>query len=76
MIVLPINSVINPLLYDDFITRIAAAPLRPIRTSLVNSATYLSVIEHFRSAQVETIEMEQIEVREHRTGSVAAGNPN
>jgi hypothetical protein len=75
MIVLPINSVINPLLYDDFITHIARAPLHSIYTSVNNSAIYQSFIEHFSTKQPEIIEMEHIEVQRNGSGSVAARSP-
>jgi hypothetical protein len=74
MTVLPINSVINPLLYDDKITQILEAPFRSIYTSLKNSSTYQSFISHFGNTQSEIIEMRQIKVQENESGSVASGN--
>jgi hypothetical protein len=74
MIILPINSVINPLLYDDFITRVIKAPLLYIRSDLANSATYQSFIARFRTRNLETIEMEQMQVREDVSRIVAVGN--
>jgi hypothetical protein len=65
MIVLPINSVINPVLYDDFLTHVIGASFHATQTSIRNSATYRSFIA--RASNPETIEMEQIRVRE--TGS-------
>jgi hypothetical protein len=64
MIVLPINSVINPLLYNDFITGITSAPFRSIRTNLLNSVTYQSFMSHFSTTNQETMEMGKVEVRE------------
>jgi len=74
MIVLPINSVINPLLYDDFIIRKIKAPLLHIYSN-PNSATFQSFISRFSATNPETIEMEQMQVREDGSGSVAARNP-
>jgi hypothetical protein len=79
MTILPINSVINPLLYDDFITRLMKAPLLSILTNLVNSSTYQSIRSRFStittiSPEIVEREMELIHVREDGNGCVAAGN--
>ena len=75
MIVLPINSVINPLLYDDFIIRKMKAPLLYIHSKLVNSAIYQSFMARFSTEHPETIEMNEIQAQEDGSGPVVAGNP-
>jgi hypothetical protein len=71
MIVLPINSVINPLLYDDFIARMARGHLHSIYTTLVNSATNQRFNASFRTTNPVTIEMEQKRLQDE-TGTVAS----
>jgi hypothetical protein len=75
MTVLPINSVINPLLYDDFIIRKMKAPLIYIYSKLINSAIYQIIRERFTTRRPETIEMEQIQSRIDEPRPVAVGNP-
>ena len=43
MVVLPINSVINPLLYDDVVTKTIGAPMRFLSTRISNSAFFQSI---------------------------------
>ena len=75
MLVLPINSVINPLLYDEFIFRIGRTPLRSILTSLKNTVIYQSFIARLSTTNAETIEMEEIGVQDDGTRSAIARNP-
>jgi hypothetical protein len=74
MVVLPINSVINPLLYDDFIIRKMKAPLLYIYSKLINSAIYQSFTTTFSTTHPETIEMDVIQAREDGSGTIASGN--
>ena len=71
MIILPINSVINPFLYDDVVISILGAPLHSMFVTITSSAIYQGFVAHFRSADPEVIEMEQVEVREDGAGSGA-----
>jgi amino acid permease len=50
MTVLPINSVINPLLYDDLILRMMKTPFNSIYTYLLGSATYQSFLTYLNTA--------------------------
>ena len=64
MIILPINSVINPFLYDDFVTRSLKALFQSLSARITNSAIYQTIITRLITAdQPKVIEMEQIEVR-------------
>jgi hypothetical protein len=74
MVVLPTNSVINPLLYDDFIIRKMKAPLLYIYSKLINSAIYQSFIASFNTTHPEVIEMDPIHAREDGSGTIASGN--
>ena len=40
MVILPINSVINPLLYDDVVTKTIGAPVRYLTTRISNSTYF------------------------------------
>ena len=48
MVVLPINSVINPLLYDDVVTKTIAAPVRSLSTRISNSTFF----QRFRQREI------------------------
>jgi hypothetical protein len=61
MIILPINSVINPFLYDDLIVANIKAPFVFFSNKISNSAVYLSFIAYFTPAQIEEIEMDEVE---------------
>ena len=74
MIILPINSVINPLLYDDVITGTLMAPLHIIAKRISNTAIYQSFISHFSATEAEIIEMRQVDVRGDGTRSDTGGN--
>ena len=61
IIILPINSVINPLIYDETITNLISAPLQQVRTSFVRTRVYRDItlrLASRRETTVETIEME------------------
>ena len=49
MIILPINSVINPLLYDNAVTDVITAPIKYIATKVINSASYQRFIASFNN---------------------------
>ena len=66
MVILSINSVINPFLDNDIVTVILGAPFGYFTDYLTNlsSAIYRRFIAHFLSSLSDAIEMEEIEVRE------------
>ena len=43
MVILPINSVINPLLYDDVVTKTIGAPVRYLSFRISNSTVFQSI---------------------------------
>ena len=60
MIILPINSVINPLLYDDTVTKAITAPLQASLTRARNSSLFQTVREMIsRAENEEPIELPQ-----------------
>ena len=67
MVILPINSVINPLLYDDTITEAIKIPLRQLSSRLSRSTIARG---WFYPAPPVTVELECIEVRQ---GNVTTG---
>ena len=56
MIILPINSVINPFIYDDVITVALRAPLRSFVNLASRSATYQSFIRNLSTSRPQNIE--------------------
>ena len=57
IIILPINSVINPLIYDDTITSVICTPLRRFGTSISNSRVFTELRSGFaRQTTFETID--------------------
>ena len=62
IIILPINSLINPFLYDDFLTNLALAPIKSLKTIILNSTALQKLRSLTNVTQVDTIELEQIEV--------------
>ena len=58
MIILPINSVINPLLYDDIVMSILGAPFRSISSQISNTTIYQSFITHVSTVHPEGEEVE------------------
>ena len=50
MVILPINSVINPLLYDDVVTSTIGAPVRALSTRITNSNIYQRFLQRASSA--------------------------
>ena len=62
MIILPINSVINPFLYDDIVTSFFINSVRRLSARMLNSAIFQSIRNRIRSDQVEMIELQQIRI--------------
>ena len=64
MIVLPINSVINPLLFDDAVTSFFMTALRRTNNRGKNAAITVKVVARFRRRiQEETIELGEVKVQ-------------
>ena len=59
MVILPINSVINPFLYDDALGNAVKAPLRSLKTRVTNSALFQSLRQRLASAPTEEMELER-----------------
>ena len=59
MVILPINSVINPLLYDNVVTNIIGAPVRALSTRIANSAIFQRFLRRASPAPSEDIELQQ-----------------
>ena len=58
MVILPINSVINPLLYDDIVTSSIGAAVRSFSTRATNSTLSQSLRKRFNSTQADPTELE------------------
>ena len=58
MVILPINSVINPLLYDDVVTSTIGAPVRALSTRISNSTIFQRILERASPAPAEDIELQ------------------
>ena len=59
MVVMPINSVINPLLYDDVVTSIIRAPVKAMSNQISNSTIYQTFLQKTISAPAEDIEIQR-----------------
>ena len=59
MVILPINSVINPILYDDVVTIIIGAPVRALKNRICNSNTLQRFRQRTSPAPAEDIEVQQ-----------------
>ena len=57
---LPLNSVINPLIYDDTVTNLIAAPVKKIANLVSGSAVFQSLRDRWSSAKQEDIELEHV----------------
>ena len=57
IIILPINSVINPLLYNEMVTGVLTAPFRTFSSITTNSAIYRSFRTRFSTTPLEEMEM-------------------
>jgi hypothetical protein len=71
MIILSINSVINPFLYDSIITSKVEKFLCFVFTRITSSRIFLSRILNFAATRNQVIEMEVIEGKQERVGSAA-----
>ena len=74
MIILPINSVINPFLYDDVITAILRTAFRLITATTTHSPNFQSFIGYFSTTRTSIIEMKQRDNRRFGTASSSGGN--
>jgi hypothetical protein len=73
MTVLPINSVINPLLYDDAVTGVLRATFQSMSTKFTNSTIYQSwenYIANVGNAEPQGIEMADINLMREGKRSV------
>ena len=59
MLILPINSVINPLLYDDVVTSTIGAPIRALKKRMSNSSILLRFRQGAIPAETEEIALQQ-----------------
>ena len=59
MVILPINSVINPLLYDDVVTNSIGAPVRALSSRISNSTIFQRFLQRASPPPPEDIELQQ-----------------
>ena len=65
MIILPINSVINPLIYDDTVTKLISVPVQRLGTLVTGSRIYRELsLRLQRSTNVNTIELDCVAVQD------------
>ena len=65
MIILPINSVINPLIYDDTVTKLISVPVQRLGTLITGSRIYRELsLRLQRSTNVDTIELDCVAVQD------------
>ena len=65
MIILPINSVINPLIYDDTVTKLISVPVQRFGTLITGSRIYRELsLRLQRSTNVNTIELDCVAVQD------------
>ena len=69
MVILPINSVINPFLYDDVVTSHIGAALHSLSTRISNSALFQSLRERFAPTPAETTELDDFEAQVQNGGT-------
>ena len=61
MILLPINSVINPLIYDNTVTKLITRPAKKATSLISNSTAFRSILSmRAETVQLEVVEMDQI----------------
>ena len=65
ILILPINSVINPLIYDDTITKSIGIVVKRFIALVSNSATFRSLKERLTTAHEDPIELE-MQVRDQK----------
>ena len=69
MVILPINSVINPFLYDDVVTSHIGAALHSLSTRISNSALFQSLRERSAPKPAETTELDDFEPQVQNGGT-------
>ena len=69
MVILPINSVINPFLYDDVVTSHIGAALHSLSTRTSNSALFQSLKERFAPSPAESAELDDFEPQVRNRGT-------
>ncbi|KAL5268163.1 hypothetical protein ACHWQZ_G002129 [Mnemiopsis leidyi] len=69
MVILPINSVINPFLYDEILSNVIKAPLRSLTMRISNSAALQSLRLRVIPAPTEEMELDRIEIDVGNTDS-------
>ena len=69
MVILPINSVINPLLYDDVVTSHIGAALHSTSTRISNSALFQSVRERIAPRPAESTELDDFKTQQESEGA-------
>ena len=72
MIILPINSVINPFLYDDALGNAVKAPIRSLKTRVTNSALFQSICQIFTARTSEDVGLERRDMDVGNTGTTFA----
>ena len=60
MVILPINSVINPLLYDDAVTNAIRAPMRSVSTRISNLTLFQRASRWINPALTEDIALDEL----------------
>ena len=60
MVILPINSVINPILYDDVVTNIMRAPVLSLSARITNSTLLRSTRRWINPASTEDIKIDEV----------------
>ena len=60
MVILPINSVINPLLYDNVVTYVMRAPVQSLSARISNSTLFHSIRGRLNPAPTENTTLEEL----------------
>ena len=63
MVILPINSVINPLLYDDVVTNALRTPVRSLSARISNSSFFQSTRQWIYPAPTEDITLDRLGIQ-------------
>ena len=63
MVILPINSVINPLLYDDVVTNALTTPVRSLSARISNSSFFQSTRQWIYPAPTEDITLDGLGIQ-------------
>ena len=67
IIILPINSVINPLIYDDTVSSLINTPVKKLLAFITNSRLYQGIKLRYRSEEVATVQATEMEQAETAT---------